>query len=48
MFMSAEFEDFYNGIAEDLSKVVPSQRYIDYHLRDNYFRIKTAFYEDIK
>lgn len=46
MFMSAEFEDFYNSIADELSKVVPSKKYIRYLLRKNYFRIKTAFYED--
>jgi len=44
--MGTEFEDFYNGIKEELSKVIPDDTYINHLMRDNYFRIKTAFYED--
>ena len=44
--MSSEFEDFYNGIMDELGKIIPNKRYIRYLMRKNYFRIKTAFYED--
>jgi len=45
--MGTEFEDYYTGIMEELSKVVPSKSYVRYLMRKNYFQIKTSFYEDV-
>ena len=45
--MGAEFEDYYTGIMEELSKVIPSAKYIRHLMRKNYFKIKTAYYEDM-
>ena len=46
MFMGPEFDDFINGIGEELIKLGAKPKMVGYLLRKYYFRIKTAFYED--
>jgi hypothetical protein len=44
--MGPEFNDYLMGIADELSEMGASPKMVKYQLRKNYFRIKTAFYED--
>ena len=44
--LSVEFEDYINGILETIKRVTGSSAHARYLGRKNYFRIKTAFYED--
>lgn len=44
--LSSEFEDYYNGIIETISKSTGSNSYAKNLGKKNYFRIKTGFYED--
>lgn len=46
MFMGPEFNDYLMGIADELSEMGASPKMVKYQIRKNYFRIKTAFYED--
>jgi hypothetical protein len=46
MNMGPEFDDYINGIREELIKLGVDPRVASYFLRKYYFRIKTAFYED--
>jgi len=44
--MESEFNDYLMGIGEDLTKLGAKPKMVSFLLRKNYFRIKTAFYED--
>ena len=44
--MGPEFNDYLMGIADELSEMGANPKMVKYQLRKNYFRIKTAFYED--
>jgi len=46
MYMGPEFDDYLKGIGEELTKMGAKPWVVKYVLRKNYFRIKTAFYED--
>ena len=44
--MGPEFNDYLMGIGEELAKLGAKPKMVSFLLRKNYFRIKTAFYED--
>lgn len=44
--MSSEFNDFLEGIREELGKFINKPKLVSFLLRENYYMIKTAFYED--
>lgn len=44
--MGPEFNDYLMGIGEELTKLGAKPKMVSFLLRKNYFRIKTAFYED--
>jgi hypothetical protein len=44
--MGPEFDDYFNGIREELIDLGINPRIVSSFLRKYYFRIKTAFYED--
>ena len=44
--LSVEFEDYFKGILETIKDTVGSSSYAKHLGKKNYFRIKTAFYED--
>ena len=46
MNMGPEFNDYLMGIGEELAKLGAKPKMVSFLLRKNYFRIKTAFYED--
>lgn len=46
MYMGPEFNDYLMGIGEELAKLGAKPKMVSFLLRKNYFRIKTAFYED--
>lgn len=46
MDMGPEFNDYLMGIGEELAKLGAKPKMVSFLLRKNYFRIKTAFYED--
>ena len=44
--VSNEFQDYYDGIIDSITKSVGSESYARNLGKKNYFRIKTGFYED--
>ena len=44
--MGPEFNDYLMGLGEELAKLGAKPKMVSFLLRKNYFRIKTAFYED--